>query len=78
VELKKRLKAKTPKWFRTIIHIGLMLAAAGLAVKLTAPTIGFNLNVIGNTLCNYFIITGAVAAAVAKTAQEKCVDDEEQ
>lgn len=75
-ELKDRVKAKTPKWFKAVIKLGLQLAAAGVTIKVTAATLdGFAMNAMGNTICNYMIIAGAVAAAVAKTAKENC--DEE-
>ena len=77
MEIRDRIKAETPKWFKRIIKIGLLLASAGLAIKITAGTLdGFTLNALGNTACNYMIIAGAVAAAVAKTAKENCDDDD--
>lgn len=75
-ELNERLNCKTPKWFKTIIKWGIIVAAAGLAVKMTAATLDdFTLNATGRTICNYLIIAGAVAAAVAKTAKETSNDD---
>ena len=77
MELKDRIQAETPRWFKKIIKLGIMLAAAGLTVKVTAGTMDdFTLNAVGTAIVNYMIITGAVAAAVAKTAKEHCEDDD--
>lgn len=76
-ELIKRIKGKTPEWFKLIIRLGLTLAAAGLAIKVTAVSLeDFELNDWGATICNYMIIAGAVAAAVAKTAKESNADED--
>ena len=70
-ELFKRLEAETPKWFKGIINIGLSLAAAGVAIKLTVGTMDdFTLSAFGRTITNYMILAGDVAAAVSQTAKK--------
>lgn len=70
-ELITRLTAETPKWFKRIIKMGLLLASAGVAIKVTVGVMDdFTLSALGKTITNYMILAGAVAAALGKTAKE--------
>ena len=66
MNLKERIMAKTPKFYRTIRKIGLGLVAAG-GVLVSAPVaIPGGLVVLGG----YLIVAGTVATAVAQTTVE--------
>ena len=63
----ERMKAPTPKFFRTLRTIGLALAAASAAL-LTAP-VALPTAVI--TVAGYLAVAGSVATAVSQTAIPK-------
>jgi hypothetical protein len=66
MNLRERIMAKTPKFYRTIRKIGLGLVAAG-GVLVSAPVaIPAGLVVLGG----YLIVAGTVATAVAQTTVE--------
>lgn len=78
MSLIKRIKAPTPRWFKDVIYGGIILASAGVTIKMMdAQMDDFTLYPIANTICNYAIIAGAVAAAVAKTAKDFTNEDSE-
>ena len=60
----ERVKAPTPKFFRTLRNIGLALAAVGGAI-LAAP-IAIPASLI--TIAGYVTLAGGVMAAVSQTA----------
>lgn len=62
----ERLKAPTPKFFKKLRTIGLILAAAGGAL-VTAPVM---LPTIVVTIGGYLIVAGTVASAVSQAAVE--------
>ncbi|MBI1836416.1 MAG: hypothetical protein HYR91_04035 [Flavobacteriia bacterium] len=62
----ERLKAPTPKFFKTLRNIGLGLAATGGAL-LASP---IALPIVIVTIGQYLIVAGTVASAVAQTAEE--------
>lgn len=62
MNLVKRYKKPTPKFFRTLRNIGIALAAAG-GVILTAP-ISFPATLI--TIASYMTVAGSVATAVSQ------------
>lgn len=68
--LVNRMTSRTPRWFRIIRNIGLILTAAGTAIV----TIPLSLPAAVVTAAGYLLTAGAVAAAVAQTAT---VADEE-
>lgn len=61
-----RLKAKTPKFFRTLRNVGLGMAAAGGILVATPIAIPAILVTIGS----YLIVAGSVATAVSQTVTE--------
>lgn len=69
MNLLKRAKARTPKFFRVLRTIGLALAAAG-GTLLAAPVA---LPAAITTLAGYLTVAGTVAGAVSQVA----VEDEE-
>ena len=58
----ERLAAPTPKFFRSIRNIGLVLAAAGGAILASPVT----LPAVVITVGGYFIAAGSVATAVSQ------------
>jgi hypothetical protein len=60
----KRMKKKTPKFFRKLRNAGLTLAAVGAAL-LTAPVA---LPAVIIKVAGYLAVTGAVTSAVSQTA----------
>tara|TARA_B110000285_G_scaffold72521_1_gene83545 strand:- start:310 stop:528 length:219 start_codon:yes stop_codon:yes gene_type:complete len=66
MNIKERVKAKTPRFFKILRLIGLGLAAAGGAL-LAAP-IALPAGLIA--LAGYLIVAGTVATAVAQTTVE--------
>lgn len=70
-ELKDRLKSPTPNWFKRIIRVGLILASAGAALLISPSMItDFVLPLKVKMAAQWMVVTGLVAAAVAKTARE--------
>jgi ABC-type xylose transport system permease subunit len=65
--LTQRLKAPTPKFFKTLRTVGLSLAAVGAAL-LTAPVA---LPAVVITIAGYLTLAGTVVTAVSQTT----VDD---
>jgi uncharacterized membrane protein HdeD (DUF308 family) len=75
MKLAERLKAPTPKFFRVLRNVGLVLAAAGGAL-LTAPVA---LPVAVVTVAGYLTVAGGVMTAVSQTAvdgEKDCADDD--
>lgn len=70
-ELKERVDAPTPDWFKRIIKMGLSLAAAGTALLTAGETIpGFTLAGIMYDAAQWMVVAGLIAAAVSKTAKQ--------
>ena len=63
----ERTKAPTPKFFRKVRTIGLILAAASASI-LAAPVA---LPVVVVQIAGYLAVAGSVATAVAQTATEE-------
>ena len=61
-----RLKAKTPKFYKTLRNVGMGLAAAG-AVLVASP---IAIPAILVTIGGYLIVAGSVATAVSQTVTE--------
>ncbi len=75
MKLAERLKAPTPKFFRVLRNVGLILAAAGGAL-LTAPVA---LPVAVVTVAGYLTVAGGVMTAVSQSAvdgEKDCADDD--
>lgn len=66
--LKERLCSPTPKFFKKLRTVGLILAAAGGAIMATPVT----LPVAIVTAAGYLVVAGGVATAVSQTAVEEC------
>lgn len=68
MNLIKRLKAETPKFFKQVIKISLTLSAFCGAI-ITAPTLlpALVLSPIIITICQYSIVFGLGMAAISKT-----------
>jgi uncharacterized membrane protein HdeD (DUF308 family) len=64
MEIIRRLKAPTPRFFRVLRNVGLALASAG-GVLLATP---IALPVIVTTLAGYITLAGGVLSAVSQTA----------
>ncbi len=62
----ERLKAKTPKFYRTLRNVGLGMAAAGGILVASPIAIPAVLVTIGG----YLIVAGSVATAVSQTVTE--------
>lgn len=62
MKLVRRAKAPTPKFFRVLRNIGLVLAAAG-GTLLTAP---ISLPVLVTSIGGYLVVAGSVASAVSQ------------
>lgn len=67
MNLIERIKAPTPKFFKTLRIVGLSLAAAGGAI-LASP---IALPVALTAAAGYLIVAGSVATAVSQTAVEE-------
>ncbi len=67
MNLIKRAKAPTPKFFKVLRNIGLTLAAVGGTI-LAAP---IALPVIVTTIGGYLAVAGGVATAVSQLTTEK-------
>jgi hypothetical protein len=66
--IKSRLSGQTPKFFKKVRTIGLILAAAGGAI-LTAPaTLGLSIPAAVVSIGSYLALGGAVASAVSQLA----------
>lgn len=71
MELKERIKAKTPIWFKQIRKAGLTIAAVGTALISAEATIpGFTLPAILHTFCTYCVVAGVTAGVVSTTAKK--------
>jgi hypothetical protein len=68
----QRLKAPTPKFFKTLRSIGLILTAIS-GTLLAAPVA---LPAIISTVAGYLTVGGAVMTAVAQTAVPEAADSE--
>jgi len=66
-EVVRRVKAPTPKIFKQIRNIGLIVTGIGTAVA-TAPVA---LPAMIVTVAGYLITVGSVAAAVSQVAEKK-------
>lgn len=64
----ERACAPTPKFFKKLRTIGLILAAAGGAI-LVAP-VALPLALV--TVAGYIVVAGTVATAISQTAVEEC------
>jgi uncharacterized membrane protein HdeD (DUF308 family) len=74
MKLIKRLKAPTPKFFKVLRNIGLVLVGTGTAL-LTAP---ISLPAAVITVAGYLTVAGGVASAVSQSVVEgesDCKDD---
>ena len=65
-QLKERLKAPTPAFFKKLKKIGLAIAAVGAAI-VTAP---ISLPAIIVTIGGYLALAGGVTVIVSQTAKE--------
>lgn len=61
-----RLKAKTPKFYRTLRNVGLGMAAAG-GILVSSP---IAIPAVLVTIGGYLIVAGSVATAVSQTVTE--------
>ena len=66
MNLIERIKAPTPKFFKTVRAIGLVLAAAGGAILASPITLPIALTAVAG----YLIVAGSVATAVSQAAVE--------
>ncbi|HCN84428.1 MAG TPA: hypothetical protein DIT07_12525 [Sphingobacteriaceae bacterium] len=66
LSIRKRITSPTPKFFKKIRCIGLILGAVGVGV-LTSPV---SLPALVTTLAGYLATAGAVAASVSSAAVE--------
>lgn len=69
MKIVKRAKAPTPKFFKVLRNVGLVLAAVGGTI-LAAP---IALPVAVTTIGGYLIVAGGVASAVSQLTTEKNV-----
>lgn len=65
----KRWLAPTPKFFKKVIRIGLMLGAVS-GIILLAPTAGIVLPAVVITAAQYAALAGSIAATIAKLTKE--------
>jgi hypothetical protein len=66
MNIKERINAPTPKFFKKVRNIGLVLAAIS-ATLLTTPVA---LPVVVVKVAGYLAVAGSVASAVSQTATE--------
>lgn len=66
MKLKDRIEAPTPKFFKKVRNIGLVLAAIS-ATLLTTPVA---LPIVVVKIAGYLAVAGSVASAVSQTATE--------
>ena len=81
MKLIDRIKAPTPKFFKNIIRIILIISAGALALllapaatKTIMPGYTFTLFPITELICKNLFVAGLVAAAVSKAARENNED----
>ena len=67
MNLQQRIEAPTPKFFKKVRNIGLVLAAIS-ATLLTTPVA---LPVVLVKIAGYLAVAGSVASAVSQTATEE-------
>ena len=72
MNLVERVKAPTPKWFKIIRTIGIVLTAVGGAI-IAAPVA---IPAVLVTVAGYAMLGGTVATAIAQTAMQ--TDNEEK
>ena len=71
MELKNRIKATTPQWFKRIRKIGIYVSAVALALLASNSTIpGFELPFLLVTPCQWVAVAGITASAISTTAKE--------
>lgn len=71
MELKDRIKASTPRWFKKIRRGGIYLSSVALALLAASTTVpGFVLPDVLNSFCQWVAVGGIVASAVSTTAKE--------
>ena len=71
MNLQQRIQSPTPKFFKKIRTLGLLLAAISAAI-LTAP-VALPAAVV--TAAGYLAVAGSVASAVSQTAIEEHADE---
>lgn len=71
MNLQQRIQSPTPKFFKKIRTLGLLLAALSAAI-LTAP-VALPAAVV--TAAGYLAVAGSVASAVSQTAIEEHADE---
>ena len=64
----KRLQEPTPKFFKRVMWIGIVIGSAGGALLALPDSINLPENL--NTIAGYMVAVGAGASAVAKTTRE--------
>lgn len=70
MELKERLKAKTPRWFRRIRKVSLWLSTTAMGLLAAGATLpGFTLPEIVNAVCSWLVVAGITAGLVSSTAR---------
>lgn len=70
MELKERLSAQTPVWFKKIRKVAIRLTALATALLAAGVTIpGFTLPEIVNLICSWVIVGGICAGLTASTAK---------
>jgi uncharacterized membrane protein HdeD (DUF308 family) len=67
MELIRRAKGKTPKFFRILRNVGLSIAAVG-TLLLTAPVV---LPAIATTIGGYMVVAGGIASAVSQLTEKE-------
>lgn len=73
----ERFKAPTPRFFKKVIRVSLIISAGALAAlgadaagKLLLPNFSFTLHPIAIIVCKNLFVAGLVAAAIAKATKE--------
>jgi hypothetical protein len=66
LSLMTRLSSSTPKWFKTIRNVGIVLT--GISTAIIASPVA--LPAIAATIASYCAVGGIIAAAIAQTAVE--------
>ncbi len=71
MELKNRIKASTPVWFKRIRKVGIYVSAIALALLASGSTDpGFVLPSVLETFCPWIAVSGITASAISTTAKE--------